>query len=98
MEQSKDDLPIYYTNAARIRMSIFDISFEFGLNQAIINPKTKKIEAKHSPTLNVIMSPQHFKELLKIMNNNLVAYEKEFGLINEPPTPKEKKKDEQPKK
>lgn len=82
MENLKE-IPVYYCNGVNIRLSIFDVFFVFGQNHPKTNPETKKIEPDFKPDFNLFMSPQHFKALVKIMNDNLKTYEEKFGIIND---------------
>ena len=87
-----ENLPVYYTNAINIRVSLFDILLELGKMYPNINPETKDLNLEFNHELSVFMSPQHFKEFVKILNNHLVKYEEKFGIINE--IPKIKKENE----
>ena len=84
MEKS-NDIPVYYCNGVSLKMSIFDILFEFGKNIPQANDKTGEPKPEFVPEFKVFMSPQHFKAYVKILNQHLQRYEESFGNINDTP-------------
>jgi len=65
-----------YTNSVDLKVSVFD--FEFILGKVLEASETKlEIEEKASMS----MSPQHAKELLRILSDNIRNYESKFGPI-----------------
>lgn len=70
--QGPVSVPIIYTNAANVELSLYDFKIILGVG----NPEGL------TPAAQVHMSPQHFKVLVKIMAENLRNYEELFGTIN----------------
>lgn len=85
---SPNELPVFYTNAVNIRVSLFDILMECGKMYPKADEKTNDIKPEFIHEFSIFMSPQHFKELVIMFNKQLETYEKKFGKINEPPMTK----------
>lgn len=75
------DNPNIYVNMVRINASKFDFVLELfqripnsDLQEESVNILTEKLG-------NVTMSPQHFKALAVVIQNQLKAYEEKFGEI-----------------
>lgn len=62
----------YYVNSAQISGGVFDFSINF---KHILDENTSV------NSFNVIMSPQHAKSLLLVLNNSIKSYEDAFGEI-----------------
>lgn len=63
---------------------------ELGINVPEMEKTTKEIRPKFKPAFVMIMSPEHFKAYVKMVNNNLELYEKQYGKINKLPEKKKK--------
>lgn len=66
----------FYSNKATIGISLFDVRLFF--------METNPLDAENpeKECCNIVMSPQHFKAFVKVVNDNLAAYERVFGPIN----------------
>jgi hypothetical protein len=71
-----------YSNVALLTVSGNDFIFDFG--SIVPQRDTCKVQSR------IIMSPQHAKRFLILIQNNIEEYEKRFGKIPsvEPPAPK----------
>jgi hypothetical protein len=69
-----------YSNATNLEVTPWDFKFIFGV---LVKPPTGSIPKIESLT-EVIMSPQHAKALLGILENNIQEYEKKIGKIELP--------------
>jgi hypothetical protein len=81
--KKSEELKSFYSNHVNIHSSFFDFVFEFGEVERIEtyeNQNVMDIEIK----TRIVMSPQHAKAFLKVLNDNLKEYEKNFGEIKLP--------------
>lgn len=79
-----DKFTSVYSNSANLEVTPWDFKFVFGV---LIKPTTGSTPKIENLT-EVIMSPQHAKALLGVLNTNLQEYEKQVGEIKLPqPTP-----------
>jgi Protein of unknown function (DUF3467). len=67
-----------YANSARLRTSLYDFSFVLGE----ISADDDKLECEDR--VQIVMSPQHAKVLLAILDRNVRAYEEKFGQLELP--------------
>jgi hypothetical protein len=74
-----EDLKGVYSNL----MQVFHTRDEFILDFFFASPPTGVLSSR------VIMSPGHFKRMLKALNENLTKYEEKFGKILESEIPPE---------
>ena len=73
--------PIHYCNIAQIEgISLNDFRIAFGVIKDMNNPNLEE-----DLDFIILTSPQHFKALTAIFNQNLEAYEKIFGEIKMEP-------------
>ena len=72
------DFHSVYANSARVRTSFYDFSIVFGEISAVDD----KLEREER--VQVVMSPQHAKALLKVIEKNVAAWEERFGAIELP--------------
>lgn len=79
--ETKERLPVIYSNAVRVTMSYYDFMLDFGFNIPTKDPKTEKFVPNIVHIATVAISPQHFKAVVKLANEHLTAYEKQFGEI-----------------
>lgn len=77
-----EEVPDIYANSVNLTMSIYDVTLHFALANGP-NPEDQK------ELVRVIMSPQHAKVMIQMLQENLENYEEEIGVI---PMPKEFKK------
>jgi hypothetical protein len=83
---SQEKVPFYYTNNMNVTMSTFDFRVDIGR----ITESGTELQAQ------VSMSPQHFKALVGVLNQNLANYESLYGpIILEPNTDAIKKLQEE---
>lgn len=72
------DHRVFYTNAAKIQVSPWDLKMVFGqlaeLDGEVVNDEQ----------VTVIMSPQHAKALLNHWITTIKSYESTFGAIDDP--------------
>jgi hypothetical protein len=74
------DFTSVYSNSARITVNLWDFRMLFGeLEEA--TPELLKV----TEGVKVIMSPQHVKVFLKVLERNVRKYEETFGEIKLPP-------------
>jgi len=80
-----DQIPVSYSNETVVSSSNFDIVI--GFNQTIPEFDPSKNETIKISKLQhkIIMSPQHFKVFVKIINEQLFKYEEQFGTITVEP-------------
>jgi hypothetical protein len=71
------NIPRYYCNVVGIDAGAFDFIFKFGLKKKRNNPVSDE-----DFDIEIIMSPQHAKSLLEVLNQVVANYEKEFGNLN----------------
>jgi len=69
-----------YANSAEIRSSFYDLIFTFATKAPGTDGKTEAREE-----MDVIMSPQHAKTFLYILQGHISKYEDSFGTIELPP-------------
>ncbi|NUU94795.1 hypothetical protein XO10_00465 [Marinitoga sp. 1135] len=74
-----EDFKEVYSNFITVSSSFYDLSISFG---KIRNASEKGIEAIVREE--IIMSPQHAKEFLKILSQHIKKYEEQFGEIKLP--------------
>jgi hypothetical protein len=67
-----------YANGSLVQLSPFDIALVFMKNTDFTG-KTVQVDQ-----VTVTMSPQHFKALVKSLNETLTAYEQSFGALTIP--------------
>ena len=67
-----------YANGSVVQLSPFDVTLVFMRNADFAG------QAVQIDQVSVAMSPQHFKALVKSLNETLVAYERSFGALNSP--------------
>jgi Protein of unknown function (DUF3467) len=72
------DFRSLYANSAQVRTSFYDVSLVFGE----ISPEGDSIECEEH--VQIVMSPQHAKVMLQILDRNLRTYEERFGVIDLP--------------
>ena len=70
-----------YANIVSFEAGFFDFKMYFGLKKDISNPNLDPTDF-HSA---VIMSPEHAKEMAKLLNEQIRHYEANVGKINEVP-------------
>jgi hypothetical protein len=68
------DYRTIYANATRIGLSAYDVRLTFGI---IVEAEPGK--AVNQDQITVIMSPQHAKAVIKIMQDNLPIWEAQYG-------------------
>lgn len=67
----------HYSNSVQLEVSYFDFKLVFGLNSV----KDNKLKVEQFET--IIITPQHARELAKVLVANIAKYEKDFmPLIN----------------
>ncbi|MGA7616254.1 MAG: DUF3467 domain-containing protein [Thermoanaerobaculia bacterium] len=67
-----------YANSARLQASIYDFTLTFGQ----ISNDREKLECEEYAE--IVMSPQHAKVLLQILQRNVAGYEEKFGELQIP--------------
>jgi Protein of unknown function (DUF3467) len=67
-----------YANGSLVQLSPFDVTLIFMKNTDFAGQTVQVDQAS------VAMSPQHFKALVKSLNETLTAYEHSFGTLNIP--------------
>jgi Protein of unknown function (DUF3467) len=67
-----------YANGSLVQLSPFDITLVFMKNTDFTG-QTMQVDQ-----VSVAMSPQHFKALVKSLNETLMAYERSFGTLTIP--------------
>ncbi len=72
---------VFYCNNLELNISLYDFIFNFNLKTPAENNNT---EEELNDSVKVIMSPQHAKALMVIVNKNVEFYEKNFGVITLP--------------
>ena len=70
--------PDFYSNSAKMVVSVYDISVTFGLK--------KEQEKDPSPLVTVRMSPHHAKVFSKLLAKKIEEYEENIGEIKLPQT------------
>lgn len=84
-------IPRYYTNAAMVRVTPYDVVLALRLNGPdVADPEAVAV----TPLCDVYMSPQHAKLLTFILMAHIRDYEKAMGEIPMPPEFKLKPKSE----
>lgn len=73
MDENVNQLKHFYINNAQVGVGVFDFQVTFG---------TISNKDEISDEFKVIMSPQHAKALLGILNDAINKYESTFGSIN----------------
>lgn len=87
---------IFYANAVNIATSIYDITIDLKNQSPQIDPTGKIMQLNDKPVIDVTeelivrMSPQHAKAFAAVLVENIIGYEKQFG-ITIPLTPEIKK-------
>jgi Protein of unknown function (DUF3467) len=76
------DLPLVYTNSARVSSSFFDFRIIFSESR-----QTGPSEVTTTAHVAVIMSPEHAKALADALNTTIEQYEAQFGKLRPLPTP-----------
>lgn len=76
MEENMKSKKIY-TNSIGIEASVFDIKLKVNYDTSNEEKKAEKEEL-----CEIVMSPQHAKAFLNVLNNTIKEYEKSFGEIN----------------
>ena len=79
-------LPKIYANAVKVSRTYHD--FQLVLGTSFINSIAEQPSQVVFAQAVVQMSPEHFKSLTRIFNEQLVNYESEFGQIPSPPAVK----------
>jgi hypothetical protein len=74
-------MPTSYANGARVLLSPWDFSLEFSYQVPQQDETTGEITAARLAGQRITMSPQHFKAMLRIMEENLREYERNFGEV-----------------
>lgn len=77
-----EEAPNVYANSVNLTMSVYDVTLHFAQATGP-DPEDQREQ------VNVIMSPQHAKVMIQMLQENLDSYEKEIGDIA---LPKELKK------
>lgn len=77
---------IVYANNTKLRASLFDVMLDFGV---VVNMDDESIAIQDAVT--VMMSPQHAKVFLRILDKHIRDYEAKFGRLPEAPQPEEDK-------
>ena len=75
-DMDSEDVTNIYTNNVSVQMSVYDIILSLSVTEPTID---KQIKTRL--LANIIMSPQHVKALLIVLQEQIETYEKEFGTI-----------------
>ncbi len=70
-----------YSNIVSFEGSFFDFKMYFGVKKDIANPNLDPTDFHTA----IIMSPEHAKEMSRLLVNQIKEYEKNVGHINEVP-------------
>ncbi|WP_297430602.1 DUF3467 domain-containing protein [Clostridium sp.] len=83
MENEKSNdlriVPVFYANTTSVEVSLYDFKFLFGIKSNTANSEFNPNDINST----IIMSPQHAKALVNVLNENVKKYEETFGHINE---------------
>lgn len=82
------EIPVIYTNSMQLKISVFDLLLDLGVNIGIENDR-----ARVKPVARIIMSPQHAKVLASLLDTHVKAYEAAFGKIPEAAIPQSAESD-----
>lgn len=85
IEFLQQPVPNIYTNSAKVQFSNFDVTIDFGEILGAVEGKLRI-----APKLRVTMSLQHAKAFVKLLNENIGAFEGQFGPIQEITMPESK--------
>jgi hypothetical protein len=78
-----EQLATYYSNVVRFYVSNSDFVFDFAAKDPKMAGKT--VVEKTKVHVRVIMSPQHAKTFANVLTENLLQYEKKYGIVNTEP-------------
>src|SRR6266487_7074119 len=78
---SASDLPVIYTNTARVWSSFFDYGIIFSEAR-----QTGPSEVTTTEHMAVVMSPEHAKALAHALMTTIEQYEAQFGKMRQPPS------------
>lgn len=90
------DIPTIYVNQAQLTMSYHELRIylsETGPKQIILGKSKMPTEAKITPKLSLVMTPEFGKALLDALNNTVGQYEAQFGQLRKKPTEESNKTD-----
>ena len=76
------ELPVVYTNTARVWSSFFDFRIVFSEAR-----QTGPAEVTTTAHVAVVMSPEHAKALAEALNKTIEQYEAQFGKLRPVPMP-----------
>lgn len=76
-----DEVPVYYTNAAQLRTSVFDVQLRFQVQTEV------SIDADQSPVCLVVMTPEYARVFAQTLTQVLIEYEANCGAIRAPRAP-----------
>lgn len=79
-EKRDSNIPYYYINAMAVSASYYD--FQIVCSNNVLDTATKTMYNRE--LCDIIMSPQHAKELCNILSNYIKEYEKKFGILTPP--------------
>lgn len=74
-----DDKKILYANSAEVRSSFYDLIFSFSTKMPLPDGRPEIRDGA-----DIVMSPQHAKTFLFILQNHIRKYEDTFGKIELP--------------
>ena len=74
-----NEILTFYSNVAHIIQSANDFVIKYSLAIPKVNPDSNKIEPEIVKEINIVTSPQQFKKILLVFEEQLKMYEKKFG-------------------
>lgn len=75
----------FYANRVDVTTSLFDIDIKFSAVSPLRNEQGQIIGQNINTSIEVFMSPQHAKELIRVLSEQIKWYENNFGEIPMPP-------------
>ena len=75
-----DQIPVVYANSIEVSLSVFDMVLTLG---HVLDASEENITIHQ--IMKVALSPQHALVLSRLLAENLLEYQKQFGPIPEPP-------------
>jgi hypothetical protein len=79
------NVPKHYSNSTFVTTSVYDIQILFARNMVNPLPGGEEVKTLGEPLVQIQMSPPHFKQFVKILQQQLDTYETNYGKIPEPP-------------
>jgi hypothetical protein len=80
--------PSPYCNSAKIVISFFDFNFEFSQRVPVPGGQAGELSAVSANLIQrIVMSPEHAKAFLELLQRNVAEYEGQFGQIKPVPQP-----------